>query len=59
MHQPCERGQVGHVEVVGFVQYQITGHESQHGSDLPATAQALGGGGEVVHGAYEQRRCQQ
>jgi uncharacterized protein YcfJ len=59
MHQPGEGGQVGHVEVVGLVQHQVARQQAQHGRDLAAAAQAFGGGGEVIHGADQQRRGNQ
>jgi hypothetical protein len=59
VHQPGERGQVGHVKVVGLVQHQVAGQQAQHGRNLAAAAQAFGGGGEVVDGADQQGRGQQ
>ena len=59
MHQPRQRGQVGHVEIVRLVQHQVAGHEAQHGRDLAAAAQALGGGRQMVHGASQHGRGNQ
>ena len=56
MHQAGEGGQVGHIKVVGLVQHQVAGQQAQHGRNLAATAQAFGGGGEVVYGADQQGR---
>ena len=59
MHKPRQRGQVGHVEIVRLVQHQVAGHEPQHGRDLAAAAQALGGGRQVVYGASQHGRGNQ
>ena len=59
MHQARERGEISHVEIIGFVEHQIARHQPQHGRDLAAAAQAFGGGREVVDGADQQRRGQQ
>ena len=58
-HKPRQRGQVGHVEIVRLVQHQVAGHEPQHGRDLAAAAQALGGGRQVVYGASQHGRGNQ
>ena len=59
MHQACQRGQVGDVEVVGLVQHQVAAHQAQHGRDLAAAALAFGGGRQVVDGADQHGASQQ
>ena len=59
VHQAGEGGQVGQVKVIGLVQHQVTTQQAQHGCNLAATALALGGGGQVVNGADQQRGGQQ
>jgi hypothetical protein len=59
MHQTSQRRQIGQIEVVGFVQNQIAAHQTQHRRNLPTAALTLGGRGQMVDGANQQRGQQQ
>ena len=59
VHQSGQRGQIGQVEVVGFVQHQVAAEQAQHRGDLAAAALAFSRGGQVVNGADQQRGADQ
>ncbi len=53
--QARQRGEVVQVEVVHLVEHEVAAEQAQHGGDLAPTAEPVGGGHEVIHGAGEDR----